>query len=178
MLPIAVSEERRFHLDASLPRCAAQFGDFVRMLQDLPELRLVRTRAPGHHRIAYTEAIAEVYRVELRSEVRATFDVRQQALVVQPDKAADPVPPRVTLRSMTGQGSYSSRLALRLAGAGTDVVDFQLRLSAELPTPAALRLLPAAMARRAVETVVRQRLQQVLDGFVQRASARLGAGGA
>ena len=144
MLPIAVSEERRFHLDAPLPRCAAHFGDFARMLQDLPELRLVGTRAPGHHRIAYVAAIAEVYRVELHSDVCATFDARQQTLVVQPDEAADPVPPRVTLRSMTGQGDYSSRLALRPAGAGTGV-DFQLRLSAELPTPVALRLLPASM---------------------------------
>lgn len=175
MLSITASERRNFHLNAPLDRCEAHFSDFAQMLEDLPDVRLVQTRAPGRHRVVYRVTIANIYQVSLYSDVRARFDTRARALVVEPDERHTTVLPKATLVSLTGQGEYRSRLTLRPSGEGT-YVSYQVSLSAEVPTPVALRLLPAAVARRAVRSVVSERLQHTIDQFIQRVSSRLASG--
>jgi hypothetical protein len=171
-LNIAVSDHREFTLAADLQAAAAHFRDFAKTLQDLPELRLAKTHANEKYRIVYSAAVAGVYRVDLYSDIQAQFDERDYVLVVSPLRGIAPVRPHVTLGSLTGQGEYSSRLALRAAGART-AATYDLAIAAAIPKPLALGLLPDAVARSAVERVVRRRVQEITDRFIERSIARL-----
>ena len=174
MIDIAVSARRVFTLPVDLAAARRQFRDFRHMLQYLPELCLVRTYARDQYRVRYSATHAGVYRVDLYSDIWARFDAAEDALCVSPLQGIPPVASKVTLASLTGQGAYSSRLILRSAGARTSA-RYAVRIAAALPTPLGSKLIPNPAVRLFMERVVRRRVQEITDAFIQRAIAGLQA---
>lgn len=172
VLSIAVAAHREFTLPADLATTVAHFRDFGGTLQDLPELRLTETYSSGRYRVLYSAAVAGVYRVDLYSDIQAQFNEADHVLLVTPLRGLPPVASQVSLSSLTGQGDYSSRLALQSTGAHTRA-SYDVAIAASLPKPLALRLLPDAIARSAVENVVRRRVQEITDRFIERSRVRL-----
>lgn len=167
MISIAVSARRAFTLPADLPTTKAHFRDFRQMLQYLPDLFLIKTYAQNQHRILYSAAEAGVYRVDLYSDIQARFDEGEDILYVTPLKGIPAVASKATLGSLTGQGDYSSRLTLQSAGLCTNA-KYDVRITATLPKPVGLKLIPNPAVRLFVERVVRRRVQQITDVFIQR----------
>ncbi len=167
MIRIAVSARRVFTLPADLPASRAHFRDFRHMLEHLPDLCLVKTYAPGQYRILYSAAEGGVYRVDLYSDIETRFDETEDALCVTPLKGIAPVASKATLGSLTGQGDYTSRLILRSAGAQTNA-RYDVRIAATLAKPVGLKLIPNPAVRLFVERVVRRRIQEIADVFIQR----------
>ncbi len=167
MISIAVTARRVFTLPADLPTTKARFRDFKRTLEYLPDIRVVKTYAQNQYRILYSAAHAGVYRVDLYSDVQARFDEVEDTIHVTPLKGIPAVASRATLASLTGQGDYSSRLIFRSAGPRTNA-SYEVRISATLPKPVGLKLIPNPAARLLVERVVRRRVQEITDVFIRR----------
>ncbi len=174
MIDIAVSARRVFTLPVDLAAARRQFCDFRQMLRYLPDLRLVQTHARDQYRVLYSATHAGVYRVDLYSDIWARFDAAEDALCVSPLQGIPPIASRVTLASLTGQGAYSSRLILRSAGAHTSA-KYEVRITAALPKPLGSILLPNQAVRLFIERVVRRRVQEMTDAFIQRSIAGLQA---
>jgi hypothetical protein len=172
MIKIAVSARRVFALPADLAASRAHFRDFRQTLQCLPDLCLVKTYAPDQYRILYSATHAGVYRVDLYSDIWARFDDAEDALCVTPLQGIPPAASKVTLGSLTGQGVYSSRLILRSAGERTNA-KYEVQITATLPKPVGLKLIPNQAVRLFVEGVVRRRIQEITDAFIQGSIERL-----
>lgn len=172
VLSIAVAAHREFTLPADLTTAVAHFRDFRGTLQDLPELRLTEMYSDDRYRVLYSAAVAGVYRVDLYSDIQARFNEVEHVLLVSPLRGHTPAASRASWSSLTGQGEYSSRLALRSAGAHTQA-SYDVAIAASIPKPLALRLLPDAVARSAVESVVQRRVQEITDRFIERSRVRL-----
>jgi hypothetical protein len=172
MISIAVCARRVFTLPADLPTTRAQFRDFRQTLQYLRDLRLVKTYAPDRYRILYSAAEAGVYRVDLYSDIQARFDEAEDTFYVTPLKGIPAVASKATLGSLTGQGDYSSRLSLRSAGSCTNA-SYDVRITATLAKPVGLKLVPNPAVRFLVERVVRRRVQEITEAFIQRSIAGL-----
>ena len=71
---------------------------------------------------------------------------------------------------MSGQGRYESTVRFRAEKDATRV-DYALKLAATLPTPGALRLLPERLVNERAGHRFRMRLDEILDGFVERSIA-------
>lgn len=167
MISIAVTARRVFTLPADLQTSTARFRDFQQTLQYLPALCLVKTYAQDQYRILYSAAEAGVYRVDLYSDIQARFDEAEDTFYVTPLKGIPAVASKATLGSLTGQGDYSSRLILRSAGPHTNA-KYDVRITATLPKPVGLILIPNAAVRLFVERVVRRRVQEITDVFIRR----------
>ncbi|MDO8448826.1 MAG: hypothetical protein Q7T10_08455 [Rhodoferax sp.] len=172
VLSIAVAAHREFTLPTDLTAAVAHFRDFRGTLQDLPELRLTELYSNDRYRVLYSAAVAGVYQVELYSDIQARFNEVDHVLLVTPWRGLAPAASRASWSSLTGQGEYSSRLALRSAGAQTQA-SYDVAITASIPKPLALRLLPDAIARSAVERVVQRRVQEITDRFIERSRLRL-----
>lgn len=167
-----MSAQRAFTLPIDLAAARAHFRDFRQTLQYLPDLCLVKIYAPDQYRILYSAVHAGVYRVDLYSDIRVQHDETGDVFRVSPLRGIAPAAPKVTLGSLTGQGNYSSRLSLRAAGACTSA-RYDVRITATLPKPMGLKLVPDAAVRLFVERVVRRRVQEISDSFMQRSIERL-----
>lgn len=170
MISIAVSASRVFTLPVDLAAARRHFRDFGQTLRCLPALCLVKTYARNQYRIRYSAAEAGVYRVDLYSDIQARFDEADDVLHVTPLAGIPAVASRVTLASLTGQGDYSSRLTLRSAGPHTNA-RYELRITATLPKPVGLKLIPNRAVKLFIERVVRRRVQQISDAFIECAIA-------
>ena len=168
MISIAAAAQCSFTLPADVATTTAYFCDLRRTLRDLPHLSLVRTHGPDRYRILYSAAEAGVYHVALYCDIQVQFDATTQTIHVTPATGIPPVPPKVTINSLTGQGCYSSRAVLRSAGPGT-CVTYDVETTARLPKPRALTLVPDHVVKRAIEALVQQRLQEYTDAFALRA---------
>lgn len=169
MISIAVSAQRTFTLAADLAATTAYFRDLARTIKDLPHLSLVKTHDRDQYRILYSAAEAGVYHVALYCDIQVHFDEVEQTVRVTPLTGIPPVPPRVTMSSLTGQGYYSSQAALRSAGDHT-TVDYDVQIASRLPKRLTLTLVPDQVVKRAIEQVVARRLQEITDAFAANAS--------
>ena len=168
MISIAVSARRVFTLPADLPTTKAHFRDFRQTLRYLPDIRLVKTYARNQYRICYSAAEGGVYRVDLYSDIQAGFDDAENILRVTPLQGMPAVASKATVGSLTGQGDYSSRLILLAAGLRTKAC-YEVHINAALAKPVGLKLVPNPAVRLFVERVVRRRIQEITDAFIQRA---------
>jgi hypothetical protein len=167
MIRIAVSARRVFTMPADLATTMAYFRDFERTIRDLHHLSLVKTYARDQYRILYSAAEAGIYHVAFYCDIQVQFDAINQAIRVIPLTGIPPVPPKVTINSMTGQGYYASHSGFRSAGTNTRV-EYEVEIKAEVPKRLEMKLVPDALVKRILEKTVRQRLQVITDAFIGR----------
>lgn len=172
MLHISVSIHRKFEIARDLLGVEAHFRNFERMLQDLPALKVSKVWGPHQYRIGYSMNLAGIYRVDLFSDVQARFDAADHALVVSPLPGRPCVTAQATPWSLTGQGDYASRLVFH-ARKDCTVADYDVAITADIPKPVRLNLVPNSVARMAVQAVVQRRVQAITDLFIVRTKGRL-----
>ena len=168
MIDIAVSSQRVFTVPAGLARTTSHFRDFRHTLDYVaPHLRLVATYAGGQYRMLYSITEAGVYRVAFYCDIEVQFDESSQVLRVTPLEGVPPVAPKVTLNSLTGQGTYRSRSAFQAAGPHTRIT-YDVEIQAAVPKRLEWKLIPDAVITRVVEDVVQRRLNEITDSFIAR----------
>jgi hypothetical protein len=172
MITISVSAQRVFSLPADVGTAFSYFYDFKRTIEDLPHLDLVKVHAPNQYRILYSTAEAGVYRVALYCDLQLESDVANQIIRVTPLEGIASIPAKVTLNSLTGQGTYTSQSLFRAAGAMTSV-HYQVVVNGRLPKPLGLKFVPDQIVQRLIENLVYQRLQEITDIFILRSINRL-----
>jgi carbon monoxide dehydrogenase subunit G len=173
MLQISVSSHRNFEIDCDLARVEQHLRDFGRVLEDLPALKVINVWGPHQYRIAYSAVIAGVYQVDLLSDVQVSLDTENHVLAVSPLQGQPAVAAHVTLRSLTGQGQYTSTVALQDNKDGRTAVTYDVCITATIPKPVRLSLVPDQIARSVVQAVVRHRLDEITNLFIVRTVQRL-----
>lgn len=172
MLQISVSSHRIFEIGCNLAQVELHLRDFGRVLEDLPALKVVNVWGPNQYRIAYSAVIAGVYQVDLLSDVQVWLDTENHVLAVSPLQGCPAVMAQATLRSLTGQGQYTSTMALQSQGSRT-AVTYDVGIAAAIPKPVRLSLVPDVIARNAVQAVVKHRLDDITNHFIERTVQRL-----
>jgi|JI10StandDraft_1071094.scaffolds.fasta_scaffold14575_7 carbon monoxide dehydrogenase subunit G len=172
MLQISVSSHRNFEIGCDLARVEQHLREFDRVLEDLPALKVVTVWGPNQYRIAYSAVIAGVYQVDLLSDVQVRLDTDRHLLAVSPLQGCPAVAAQATLRSLTGQGQYTSTMALQSQGSRT-AATYDVGITATIPKPVRLSLVPDLIARNAVQAVVKHRLDDITSLFIERTVQRL-----
>jgi len=172
MLQISVSSHRIFEIGCNLARVEQHLRDFDRVLEDLPALKVVNVWGPNQYRIAYSAVIAGVYQVDLLSDVQVRLDRANHVLAVFPLQGCPAVAAQATLRSLTGQGQYTSTMALQDID-GRTAVTYDVGITATIPKPVRLSLVPDVIAGNAVQAVVKHRLDEITSLFIKRTVQRL-----
>ncbi|MDO8285864.1 MAG: hypothetical protein Q7T69_12725 [Rhodoferax sp.] len=172
MLQISVSSHRIFEIGCNQAQVEQHLRDFGRVLEDLPALKVVNVWGPNQYRIAYSAVIAGVYQVDLLSDVQVWLDTENHVLAVSPLQGCPVVMAQATLRSLTGQGQYTSTMALQSQGSRT-AATYDVGITAAIPKPVRLSLVPDVIARNAVQAVVKHRLDDITNLFIERTVQRL-----
>lgn len=172
MLQISVSSHQVFEVGCNLARVEQHLRDFDRVLEDLPALKVTNVWGPNQYRIAYSAVIAGVYQVELLSDVQVRLDTANHVLAVSPLQGCPAVAAQATLRSLIGQGLYTSTMALQDQD-GRTAVTYDVGITAAIPKPVRLSLVPDVIARNAVQAVVKHRLDDITNLFIERTVQRL-----
>jgi hypothetical protein len=167
MIRIAGSVARSFTFPADLPTTRAYFTDYAHVFGQLPHIRRVKTYAPGQFRMLYHTTELSLYEVKIYCDLQTRFDRARQTLVVTPLHDHAPIKSKVTLKSLVAQGLYSSESVLEEAGHHTQI-HYTLTLSAALPKPFGLSMMPDRVLDRIAHSITVWRIHEIADGFIEK----------
>jgi hypothetical protein len=168
MLHLAGSFQRSFFFPADLQTAFAYYGRFAEILRFLPHISLARAYEADKYRVVYSTTEMGIYQVRLYSDLQTLIDPEAYVLSILPASLnAPPVKDEVGLHSLTSTGTYSSESIFHSYKDKTRI-EFGLRLSAELPVPLALRLIPDSVLRGMANNIAQWRMREIAEGFIER----------
>lgn len=168
MIAFAGTARRSYMFPAPLERAFRFNADLDAMLALLPHIAVVGAPSAAVRRLCYGATESGLYRVRIHCTVSTEIDARACTIRIVP--RPDETPPHAGFRSMSGTGRYGSTIGFHRANDETRI-DYGLMLSAELPVPGSLRLVPTAVLNAGAERIFHARLEEILDGFVARSIA-------
>jgi hypothetical protein len=170
MIKVAGVIERSFTFPAELPTAFVYYGDLGRVLTYLPHILLVEVYRYDSFRLLYSTTELGIYHIRIFCDLQARLDEAERTLYVQPLSIDPPVKATAGAVSATTQGAYSSKSVFHPAN-GETLIEYQLCLQADLPTPLGLRLMPGSVVDRIAQNITERRLCEIADGFIQRSIA-------
>jgi hypothetical protein len=168
--PIVIngSVRRSFIFPGSSQNAIEFFQNYPQIFDLLPHISLVNQNGKNQFRLKYDTIELGLYHVEIFCEVEAKLDPANQTLYFLPAQIDKKVKAQAGLYSLSGQGIYTSQSKFVVHGQDTAVF-YQLELSAQLPTPWGLRLMPELIRNRVAASITQHRIVEIADAFIERA---------
>jgi hypothetical protein len=168
MIKLAGSTNLSFTFPAQLNTAVDYYRDFPRTLALLPHITVIRDLGEHKYRLLYSSLERGIYQVKLICDIQITFDETRRTLKIEPLEEYPPVKSEVTLYSLISQGYYRSTSIFHPRDDETTVIDYQLNLNANLPTPFASRLVPNAVLTGVARNIASRRIHEIAQRFIQR----------
>jgi hypothetical protein len=167
MIAIAGYVHRSFHFPAHLEAAFDYYADIRRTLIMLPHISIVQQYSADQYRMMYSTSELGIYRVRLLCDIQTKLDRNANILRIQPMPAPRPVVTEAGVYSLTGQGFFTSQSIFRSNGGATEI-EYQFRLSADLPVPFGIRFMPESVLNGITSSITQWRIDEIVDGFIQR----------
>jgi hypothetical protein len=168
MISMAGTAERSFLFPAALPEAYAFLGDVRRSFAFLPYISIAAGYSESEFRLHYRALEAGFYWVDIFCDVQVIRQDDPCVLSICSLPGKMPVKSAARWNSMTCQGVYESESLFQQAGAQTRV-DFAIRLAADLPLPATLRLVPPALVSTTTHSILQMRIDEIIGKYIDRA---------
>jgi hypothetical protein len=168
MIHIAGAHTCTFPFPAPLPLAYDYYSQVERLLGYLPHISIDTHFSQSRYRLEYHSFELGLYQVQMFCDVEVVLNSIQTRLEILPIKNMNwPVRPSASLYGLTGMGEYASSSTFSAQGAGSQI-EFNMRLSADLPAPLGLRLMPGSLITRIAKGIVERRIREIADGFIER----------
>lgn len=167
MITISGSVHRSFTFPSPLDAAFDFYADIRRTLGMLPHIAIVKAYQPDQYRVMYSTTELGIYRVRLFCDIQVELERQERVLHIRPIPEMPPAPSEVGIYSLTGQGFFTSQSIFRANGKSTQV-EYQFRLSADLPVPFGIRFMPEPVLNGIANSIVQWRIDEIVDGFIQR----------
>lgn len=167
MITINGSTHRQFSFPDDLAAAIRYYRDFDTIFHFLPHISMVHKYGPGQYRALYHTIELGVYRVKIFCDLAVRFDAAAQTLIVSPLAGGPPIKQSVSVQALVAQGYFNSRSIFIGRGEETEI-DYQLRLSASLPKPLGLSLIPDAVMNQIAHSITDWRIHEIAGGFIER----------
>jgi len=167
MIKVAGSIQRSFTFPAELPVAFAYYADLGRILTYLPHIFLVQAYRRDRFRLLFSTTELGIYHIRIFCDLQAHVNENDRTLYVKPLIVDPPVEATAGVNSVTAQGIYASKSVFHPAQ-GETLIEYDLRLRADLLTPLGLRFMPSYVVNRITQNITQWRMHEIADGFIER----------
>ena len=176
MIKIAGSVHRSFIFPADLPTAFAFYGDMSRSLHYPPHISLLHRYDEHTYRMLYSTTELGIYRVRVICDLQVQLDRAGRALRIRSLDPVTPVKSEAGMYSLSGYGQFESESlfteedldAENLPAGQHTCIEYRLKLSAGLPVPLGLRLVPVRVIQGIANSIVDWRMAETAEGFIER----------
>ena len=169
MIEISGYTERDFVFPADPTTTLAYYDDLDRIVKCLSHINLV-DRQENEARIFYNTKELGAYQVYIYCDLETRVDHDTNILHVQPAHTRKPIKEKNSWNSTTCHGVFRSESHFKPYGDHTRVA-YQVKLFATLPPPKGLMLVPGPIINRIAENIMNSRMDEIIDGFVEKSIA-------
>ncbi len=170
MIKLNGSAQRQFVFPDTLTAAIRYYRDFDTIFNFLPHISIVQKYGANCYRALYHTIELSVYRVKIYCDLQVRFDEASQMLHVMPFVGPTPVKQSVSVQALVAQGQFTSQSAFVARGDETRV-DYRLRLTAALPKPFGLTLVPDVVMSQVAHSIADWRIQEIAGDFIDRSIA-------
>jgi hypothetical protein len=166
MIQIAGSCHRSFIFPAGLPTAYAFYNDLSTVLGWLDHISIVKRYSDSQFRMLYCSTELGLYHVNLYCDLRTQLDQNRKAIYIRPFKQLQEVKKESAANSLFATGSFSSASLFYEEGNQTRI-EYSLQLSASMPVPFGLRLMPKRVMNGIANSITEYRIYEIAEGFIQ-----------
>ncbi|HID51254.1 MAG TPA: hypothetical protein EYP41_04340 [Anaerolineae bacterium] len=174
MIAVSGSTHMTFHLPVSVADAFAFYSDMQRLIPYLPHIRLVKTHADNHLRVCYFAKELTAYDINIYCDILVETDPLEYAIRVMPHQVRPFIKPKAGIQAASTYGRYTSESLFFPDGNGTRL-EYSLELSAELPEPWALKLIPDPVLNSIASHITNARIDEIAHQFIQQSAAAIPA---
>ena len=165
MIKLNGAAQREFQFASDVNTVMQYFGGLSRMVHYLPHLELLEEYSPTEVRVQYTSLELGAYAINIITDLECLVDADNLTIILRPLKGKAPVKGEAKLNSTIGYGYFTSAAYLENSGSGT-LIDFRLKMAANLPRPRGLRMMPGRVVNRIASSISQGRVNEIIDGFM------------
>lgn len=174
MITVSGSTQMTFFLPVDVEAAFAFYSDMQRLIPFLPHIRFIKAHADQHLRLCYNAKELAAYDIDIYCDILTETDPFARTICVQPHPGQPPIQPRSGLYSASTYGRYASESLFFPDGDGTRL-EYSLELSAELPEPWALKVVPGAVLNNIASHITNMRIDSIAQQFIQQSAAAIPA---
>ncbi len=165
MIDVAGSTHRAYAFPAGRAAAFAYYADFRNVVSSLSLISLVKAYGGERYRLVYHSTELGLYRVRIFCDVQVRLDRENWVLHVDPWPAPAAAPCESGMTLTQAQGRYSSESIFHDEGDHTRI-EYRLGLSARLPVPLGLRLVPGPLLDGAAHGITARRMHDIIEDFI------------
>ena len=170
MIKLNGSTRRDIYFPADPVTTLRYFSDLSRVAFHLPHITVVKTYGLNEIRVHYQTVELGAYTINIYTDLVRILDEEEQVIYIQPLEDKPTVPSEATLNATTAYGYFYSTARLQAHNDQTHI-DYRLKITAELPRPRGLRMMPGRVVNRIAESISQGRVREIADGFIADATA-------
>ncbi len=174
MIAVSGSTRMTFHLPVDTAAAFAFYSHMPRLIPYLPHIRLIREHADNHLRVCYFAKELSAYDINIYCDILVETDPLERAIRINPHSARPLVKPKAGIHAASAYGRYTSESLFFPDGGGTRL-EYSLELSAELPEPWALKLVPAPVLNSIASHITNARIDEIARQFIEQSAAAIPA---
>lgn len=141
------------------------FGVLSQMIQHLPHIEIVEVYSPAEVRVLYSTLELGAYTINIITDLECLVDESNMSILIRPLKGKEPVKGEASLNSTIGYGYFTSATYMEDSENGT-LIDFRLKIVANLPRPRGLRMMPGRVVNRIASSISQGRVNEIMEGFM------------
>jgi hypothetical protein len=170
MIKLNGAAQREFKFAADADTTMQYFGVLNQMIDHLPHINIVEEYSPSQVRVCYSTLELGAYTINIITDLECEIDRDNLSIIIRPLSGMAPIKGAATLNETTGYGHFISVAYLEDFGAET-YIDFRLKMTANLPRPRGLRMMPGRVVNRIASSISQGRVNEIIDGFMLSALA-------
>lgn len=169
MITIAGTAHRSFSFPADLTTAFEFYSDMQRTFGFLSHISILKHYSEEQYRMAYHSTELGIYRIQIICNIQAELDQKTSVIRIRPLKSVPAIQNKAGLYSLTAQGYFTSDSIFSQQDGKTEI-DYRLKLNAKLPVPHGVRFMPGPVINNIARGITQRRLQEVVEGFIQRST--------
>ena len=174
MIAVSGSTHMTFYLPVDAATAFAFYSDMQRLIPYLLHIRFVRAHADNHLRVCYFAKELNAYDINIYCDILVETDPFAYAIRINPHSAQPLIKPKAGIHTASTYGRYTSESLFFPDGDGTRL-EYSLKLSADLPEPWALKLVPDPVLNSIASHITNARIDEIAHQFIKKSAAAIPA---
>jgi hypothetical protein len=165
MIRLAGSVKRSFLFPSDISTALDFYAYMGQLFKYLPHITLIKTYSKTQFRVLYSSTELGIYQIQLYCDLNVTKDEANKIIKVETLNGKKSIKPKAGMHSIRGMAQYNSISSFKPEGDCTRIY-YHLNLEGELPKPLAFNLVPNSITDYIAESIAKQRIFEIADGFI------------
>ncbi|MCA9980832.1 MAG: hypothetical protein KDD89_08365 [Anaerolineales bacterium] len=167
MINIAGRTSDSFIFPADQATAYRYLSNVPRLFALMPHISLISVDNPQEMRALYSSTELKSYLFEVYCDVQVVLDPDEVLLKIEPVDRLPAIPTEASFNKASARGYFGCEVTFFETEIDETLVEYRLRMDAQVPRPTGLRMMPARVIERIAQGITSGRMQDISRAFAE-----------